>query len=74
MAITLNLNDDLMRRAEALARQQGRTLTALLEDYLREVVDRSAATEPALSPSVQALFGVLTLPPDFDYKAQRDAE
>ena len=74
MAITFNLNDDLVRRAEALAHQQGRTLAALVEEYLRNVVARPAPEVPAnLSGPVQSLFGVLTLPADFDYKTQRDA-
>ena len=49
MAITFNLNDDLVRRAEALAHQQGRTLAALVEEYLRNVVARPALPA-SLSP------------------------
>ena len=44
MRTTLNLNDDLLRRAKALAVQTGRTLTSVLEDALREVLQRRAGT------------------------------
>lgn len=71
MAVTFNLNDDLVRRAKTLAQRQGRTLAVLVEEYLREV---AGPDQPAgLSPLVQGLFGVLALPADFDYKTQRIA-
>ena len=40
MRTTLNLNDDLLRRAKILAAETHRTLTAVLEDALREVLGR----------------------------------
>ncbi len=40
MRTTLNLNDDLLRRAKVLAAETHRTLTAVLEDALREVLGR----------------------------------
>lgn len=40
-----------------------------MEDYLRQVVQQPA--QP-LAPAVQELYGILSLPADFDYKTQRD--
>lgn len=40
MRTTLNLDDDLMRRAKAEALRSGRTLTSLVEDALREALSR----------------------------------
>lgn len=38
---TLNIDDDLLRRAKELAARTGRTLTSVFEDALREVLNRS---------------------------------
>ncbi|HEX8348875.1 MAG TPA: DUF6364 family protein [Hymenobacter sp.] len=71
MSITLNLSEELVQQAEAYARQQGRSLDALVEEYLRDVVTHAASTPPLASP-VQELYGILSLPADFNYKTQRD--
>ena len=71
MSITLELNEEVARQAEQYARGQGQSLTALVEDYLRQVTARASASKlPA--PAVQELYGILSLPADFDYKTQRD--
>lgn len=40
MRTTLNLDDDLVARAKALAARRGRSLTSLMEDALRAVLER----------------------------------
>jgi hypothetical protein len=40
---TIRLPDDLMRRAKRKATAEGRTFTALVEEGLRNVIDRSPA-------------------------------
>jgi len=40
MRTTVRLDDDLLRRTRALAAQTGRTLTAVIEDALREALAR----------------------------------
>lgn len=69
MSITIDLNDALVQQAEQYARQHGQSLTALVENYLRQVVQEPAQS---LAPAVQELYGILSLPADFDYKTQRD--
>jgi len=41
MRTTIRLDDDLLRQTKALAAQTGRTLTAVIEDALRETIARS---------------------------------
>jgi len=41
MRTTVRLDDDLLRQTRALAAQTGRTLTAVIEDALRETIARS---------------------------------
>lgn len=40
MRTTIRLDDDLLRQAKALAARTGRTLTAVIEDALRETLAR----------------------------------
>jgi hypothetical protein len=40
MRTTVRLDDELFRRTKALAAQTGRTLTAVIEDALREALAR----------------------------------
>ncbi|MGH7393046.1 MAG: CopG family ribbon-helix-helix protein [Candidatus Rokuibacteriota bacterium] len=40
MRTTVRLDDDLLRQVKALAGQTGRTLTAVIEDALREALGR----------------------------------
>ena len=43
MRTTVRLDDELLRDAKAVAAASGRTLTAVIEDALREVLARRAA-------------------------------
>ena len=44
---TVRLPPDLVRRAKHKAAEQGRSLTALIEEGLRRVVDESRTAKPA---------------------------
>jgi len=46
MRTTVNLDDNLLRQAKQLAAESRRTLTAILEDALREAVRRAAPDHP----------------------------
>lgn len=47
MRTTIRLDDQLLSEAKQLAAQTGRTLTALIEDALREVLARRKQTPKA---------------------------
>jgi len=46
MRTTLRLDDELYRRAKAAAAEQGMSLTRLVEEAIRERLDRSAPSPP----------------------------
>jgi hypothetical protein len=55
MRTTINLHDGVLAEAKALARRSGKTLTAVIEDALRERLARRAAPasqEPVRLPTV----------------------
>ena len=46
MRTTIRLDDPLLREAKKLASETGRTLTAVIEDALREVLARRRQPQP----------------------------
>lgn len=56
MRTTVRLDDDLLRRAEALAARTGRALTAVIEDGLREGLARPRRRQrrpPVILPTLK---------------------
>lgn len=54
MRTTLDIHDDLMRQAKAVAADSGRTLTAVIEDGLRLLLSRregNLVAEPLVLPT-----------------------
>jgi Arc/MetJ-type ribon-helix-helix transcriptional regulator len=68
---TVRLPEDLVRRAKRKALVEGRSLTALIEDGLRKVLDEpeAAAHRKRVLPPVSAARGGLTAGIDLDDSA-----
>jgi hypothetical protein len=71
--LTLTVDKDIIESAKAYARKNGRSLSALIENYLRALTKEEDSIE-ALSPKVQKLLGSVKVPEDFDYKKEIEAE
>jgi hypothetical protein len=54
MRTTVRLDEDIVRRAKALAARTGRSLTKLIEDALRQVLER------AEGPARESRFEMVT--------------
>ncbi len=61
---TVRLPDGLMAQAKKTARERGVTVTALIEEGLREVVAAKSKTPPRVMPPVSSVYG--TAPPEID--------
>jgi len=57
MRTTVRLDDDLLRRTKALAAQTGRTLTAVIEDALREAIARQRRRRARPRPALPTFKG-----------------
>ena len=66
--LTLNMDRDVSARAKAYARSRGRSLSDLVEDYLKFLTGSRKETDPELTPLVKSLFGSIKTPEDLDYK------
>jgi hypothetical protein len=73
---TVRLPPDLVRRAKHKAAEQGRSLTALIEEGLRSVVDESGANPPSAKvlPRVSAAKGGLLPGVRLDDHSLQEAE
>jgi hypothetical protein len=68
--LTLNIDKDVARKAKVYARKEGRSLSDLVENYLKLLTKNSAIEDSEYSPRVKSLLGSVTLPLDFDYKTE----
>jgi hypothetical protein len=68
--LTLNINKDVARKAKVYAKKEGRSLSDLVENYLKLLTKDIAKEDSDYSPRVKALLGSVTLPRDFDYKKE----
>jgi hypothetical protein len=68
--LTLNIDRDVARKAKVYAKKEGRSLSDLVENYLKLLTKNSAIENSEYSPRVKALLGSVTIPKDFDYKKE----
>lgn len=65
--LTLTIEKDVIETAKSYAQKKGRSLSGLVENYLKSLSgDENEAGN--LSPKVKRLLGAIKLPDDFDYK------
>ncbi len=67
--LTLIIEQDVIVQAKNYARSKGRSLSDLVENYLKTL---STGNKPIANeaPIVKALKGSLKVPADFDYKTE----
>jgi hypothetical protein len=68
--LTLNIDKDVARKAKVYAKKKGRSLSDLVENYLKLLTKNSAIEDSEYSPRVKSLLGSVSLPKDFDYKKE----
>lgn len=67
--LTLTVEKEVIASAKVYAKQNGRSLSGLIENYLKALVQK-VATHEDFSPKVKELMGSIKLPKDFDYKKE----
>jgi len=68
--LTLNIDRDVARKAKVYAKKEGRSLSDLVENYLKLLTKNATVEDSEYTPRVKALLGSVTLPKDFDYKKE----
>ena len=67
--LTLTIDEVIIRSAKVYAQSKGKSLSHLVENYLKSI-SAGIEKEEAVSPAILQLKGKLKLPQDFDYKKE----
>ncbi len=69
--LTLSIEKNVIERAKQHAKRQGRSLSNLVEDLLASVTAPPAKREKDISPSIDALIGILPVQDkNWDYREE----
>jgi len=68
--LTLSLNDNIIANAKAYAKNNGTSLSGLVENYFRFLIEKKTRVIKTVSPIVDELSGIIELPENFDPKKE----
>ncbi len=68
--LTLTIEDSVIEKAKNYARKRERSLSNLIENYLRLLTSEEENIKNETSPIVKNLRGSFKMPNDFDYKKE----
>ncbi len=68
--LTLTIEQKIIERAKKYAKDKNRSLSDIIENYLKMLTDKKPEKQRNLSPVVESLKGSFKLPKDFDYKKE----
>jgi hypothetical protein len=68
--LTLTIDDSIIQSAKTYAKRKGRSLSDLIENYLKSVTSEQKTFNTEISPIVKSLKGSFKAPEDFDYKKE----
>ncbi|MDZ7604424.1 MAG: DUF6364 family protein [Cyclobacteriaceae bacterium] len=68
--LTLTIEPSVIERAKKYARQKNRSLSDIIENYLKVITKEDANIEMETTPLVKSLRGSFKAPADFDYKKE----
>lgn len=66
--LTLTVEKSIIERAKSYAKNTGRSLSELIENYLQTITQESG--EDQLSPKLKKIVGAVKLPKNFDEKKE----
>ena len=70
MKLTLTIEQSVIEQAKRYAKKKERSLSDLIESYLKAITKESKAESVEKTPIVQALKGSFHMPDNFDYKKE----
>jgi len=68
--LTLTIEQSIIERAKAYAKEKGRSLSDIIENYLKAITTEKRDSETRITPLVKSLQGSFKAPADFDYKKE----
>lgn len=68
--LTLTIEEEIISKAKLFAKSKGQSLSAVIENYLKVIVDKEIEGKAIKTPIVKSLRGSFKAPKDFDYKKE----
>jgi hypothetical protein len=68
--LTLSIDQSTVTKAKEYATEKERSLSDIIENYLKFLTAENITTDPELPPVVKSLKGSFKAPSNFDYKAE----
>ena len=68
--LTLTIEQSVIEKAKKYAKEKERSLSNLIENYLKALTKEGSSNEIALTPIAKSLKGSFTAPKNFDYKKE----
>ncbi|MEX2593418.1 MAG: DUF6364 family protein [Anditalea sp.] len=68
--LTLTIEQSIIEKAKKYASDNGRSLSDIIENYLKVITKEEEKSEIELTPIVKSLKGSFKAPKNFDYKKE----
>ncbi|MCU0352685.1 MAG: DUF6364 family protein [Cytophagales bacterium] len=68
--LTLTIEQSVIEEAKKYAKDKGKSLSGLVENYLKAIVSEPKVGQPTETPIVQSLKGSFSAPESFDYQKE----
>ena len=72
--LTLTIEQTVVEKAKTYAKKRGRSLSDVIESYLKMVANEEEINAINLTPTVKSLKGTFKAPENFDYKKELTKE
>jgi len=67
--LTLTVDKETIERAKRYAKDQGRSLSNIVENYLK-MLSKEKRSKESKSPIADSMYGAFSAPDNFDYKKE----
>jgi hypothetical protein len=68
--LTLTIEYDVIERSKKYAKENGQSLSDIIENYLKVITREETTSNDEITPLVKSLKGSFNAPVDFDYKSE----
>ncbi len=68
--LTLTIEESIIYQAKFYAKSKKKSLSSIIENYLKSIIDEDLSKPIELSPIVKSLKGSFKLEKEFDYKKE----
>lgn len=68
--LTLTIEHSVIEKAKRYAKREERSLSDLIENYLKALTAESEVAETDVSPLIKSLRGAFSIPEEVDYKEE----